>query len=97
MKILFIGDIVGSVGREVVRENLPKLKEQYQIDLVIGNGENAAHGKGITKKIYRQLLSYGIDIITMGNHTFSKNDLYSFIDEAERMVRPANKIGRAHV
>ena len=90
MKVLFIGDIVGSVGREVVRENLPKLKEQYQIDLVIGNGENAAHGKGITKKIYRQLLSYGIDIITMGNHTFSKNDLYSFIDEAERMVRPAN-------
>lgn len=66
MKILFIGDIVGSVGREVVRENLPKLKEQYQIDLVIGNGENAAHGKGITKKIYRQLLSYGIDIITWG-------------------------------
>ena len=90
MKILFIGDIVGSVGREVVRENLSKLTEQYQIDLVIGNGENAAHGKGITKKIYRQLLSYGIDIITMGNHTFSKNDLYSFIDEAERMVRPAN-------
>lgn len=90
MNILFIGDIVGSVGREVVRENLPKLKQKYCIDLVIGNGENAAHGKGMTKKIYEQLLSYGIDVLTMGNHTFSKNDIYQFINEADCMVRPAN-------
>lgn len=90
MKILFIGDIVGSVGREVVRDLLPGLKEQHHIDLVVANGENAAHGKGITRKIYNQLLSYGIDVITMGNHTFSKNDIYQFIEEADRMVRPAN-------
>lgn len=90
MNILFIGDIVGSVGRECVHEWLPKLKAEYAIDLVVANGENAAHGKGITKKIYNQLLSYGIDVITMGNHTFSKNDIYQFIAEADRMVRPAN-------
>ncbi|MEG0329571.1 MAG: TIGR00282 family metallophosphoesterase [Longicatena sp.] len=90
MNILCIGDIVGSVGRSVVREQLPALKEKYQIDLVVANGENAAHGKGITRKIYNQLLSYGIDVIAMGNHTFSKNDIYQFIDEADKMVRPAN-------
>lgn len=90
MNILFLGDIVGSVGRAMVEEHLPKLKEQHAIDLVIANCENAAHGKGITKKIYHQLLGYGIDMITMGNHTFSKNDIYMFINEADRLVRPAN-------
>lgn len=90
MKILFIGDIVGSSGREIVRTLLPSLKEEYGIDLVVGNGENAAHGKGITRKIYQQLLDCGIDVITMGNHTFSKNDIFGFIEEADRMVRPAN-------
>lgn len=90
MNVLFIGDIVGSIGREVVRTLLPQLKEQYEIDLVVANGENTAHGKGITRKIYQQLLSYGIDVITMGNHTFSKNDIYQFIEEADCMVRPAN-------
>lgn len=90
MNILFIGDIVGSVGREIVQEHLPSLKEKYAIDLVIANAENAAHGKGITKKIYDQLLNMGIDVLTMGNHTFSKDNIYTFIDEADRMVRPMN-------
>lgn len=90
MNILFIGDIVGSIGRAMVEEHLAGLKERYAIDLVVANGENSAHGKGITRKIYQQLLHSGIDIITMGNHTFSKNDIYMFIDEADRMVRPAN-------
>lgn len=90
INILCIGDIVGSAGREVVAKYIPELKEQYQIDMVIANGENSAHGKGITRKIYQQLLSYGIDCITMGNHTFSKNDLFQFIDEADHMVRPGN-------
>lgn len=90
MNVLFIGDIVGKSGRLCVKEQLPKLKEQYQPDLIIANGENAAHGKGITKRIYNELLDQGIHMITMGNHTFSKNDIYSFIDEADRMVRPAN-------
>lgn len=90
MNVLFIGDIVGASGRAIVKEVLPSLKEQYQIDFVVANGENAAHGKGITKKIYYQLLEYGIDVITMGNHTFSKNDIFNFIEEADRLVRPAN-------
>ena len=90
MNILFIGDIVGSVGREMVRSHLPLLTSRYQIDLVVANGENAAHGKGITRRIYHQLIGYGIDVMTMGNHTFAKSDLYNFIDEADRMVRPMN-------
>lgn len=90
MNILFLGDIVGASGRDVVRQHLSSLKERYEIDLVVANGENSAHGKGITQKIYRQLLDMGIDVITMGNHTFSKNDIFQFIDNAERLVRPAN-------
>ena len=66
MNILFLGDIVGASGRDVVRQHLSSLKERYEIDLVVANGENSAHGKGITQKIYRQLLDMGIDVITMG-------------------------------
>lgn len=90
MRVLFLGDIVGKSGRLCMKEQLPKLKLQYRPDLVIANGENAAHGKGITKRIYHELLGYGIDMITMGNHTFSKSDIYQFINEADRLVRPAN-------
>lgn len=90
MNILFIGDIVGSVGREMVQEHLPHIKDQFAIDFVVANAENAAHGKGITKKIYHQLLDIGVDVITMGNHTFSKDTILSFIDEADRLVRPMN-------
>lgn len=90
MKILFVGDIVGSPGREIVSRIVPQLRNDYELDLVVANGENSAHGKGITQKIYKQLLSYGIDCITMGNHTFSKDDLFRFIEEADHLVRPAN-------
>ena len=74
MNILFIGDIVGSVGREMVRCHLPLLKSRYDIDLVVGNGENAAHGKGITRRIYHQLISYGIDVMTMTGFLDGIND-----------------------
>lgn len=90
MNLLFIGDIVGSAGRKCVSDNLQQLKEQYSIDFVIANGENAAHGKGMTIKIYNQLLDCGIDMITMGNHTFSKDSILSFIDDADQMIRPMN-------
>lgn len=90
MKILFLGDIVGKAGRRCVSEHLPILKEQLHPDIIIANGENAAHGKGITKRLYQELLAMGIDVITMGNHTFSKNDIYHFIDVADRLIRPAN-------
>lgn len=96
MKVLFIGDIVGAPGREIVQELLPSIKEEHKIDLVIANGENAAHGKGITKKIYNQLLSYGIDVITLGNHAFSKEDVYSFIDYTDSMIRPANLLPKGY-
>ncbi len=90
MKILFVGDVVGSVGRQMVVSTVPALRKEKQIDLVICNGENSAHGKGITRKIYNQLLNAGVDVVTMGNHTFSKNDLLTYIDEADRLVRPMN-------
>lgn len=90
MNILILGDIVGSSGRRIVKKLLPVLKEKYAIDLTIANAENAAHGKGITKKIYYQLCESGIDYFTMGNHTFAKNDIFNFIHDIENMVIPYN-------
>jgi len=90
INVLFIGDIVGEAGRQVVKENITALKNEYQLDLVIANGENAAHGKGISERVYNNLLDYGIDVITMGNHTFSKDAIYRFIDDADNLVRPLN-------
>jgi len=92
MNILFIGDIVGASGRQALFENLDRLKKEYNIDFTIVNGENSAHGKGITKKIYDSFVNAGIDVVTMGNHTFSKNDIYQFIDDAKVLVRPANML-----
>lgn len=92
MKILLIGDVVGAVGRKMVFDHVNQIREQEDIDLVICNAENAAHGKGITKKIYTQLINNGVDIITMGNHTFSKKNLEEVIDEMDKMVRPANML-----
>lgn len=74
----------------MVERHLPLLKSRYALDFVVANGENAAHGKGITRRIYNQLVQMGIDVLTMGNHTFAKSDLFHFIDEAECMVRPLN-------
>lgn len=90
MKILFLGDVVGSPGRKMVQEYLPKLKEKYHPNLTIINGENAAAGKGITKKIYKQFLEWGANVITMGNHTWNKKEIFEFIDDAKNMIRPAN-------
>ncbi|MCY7473124.1 TIGR00282 family metallophosphoesterase [Bacillus safensis] len=90
MKILFVGDIVGSPGRDTLKEYLPKLKKKYQPHFTIVNGENAAHGKGLTEKIYHELLQAGADVLTMGNHTWDKRDIFDFIDDAANMVRPAN-------
>ena len=74
MKILFLGDIFSKTGRELVKKHLNDLKEKYNIDLVIANGENSAHGKGMTRKIYDELMSYGVVAFTMGNH-YLKNNL----------------------
>ncbi|WP_284140022.1 TIGR00282 family metallophosphoesterase [Virgibacillus sp. LDC-1] len=90
MKILFIGDVVGSPGREMVKEYLPRLKEKYKPNMTIINGENAASGKGITEKIYKQFLEWGAQVITMGNHTWDKKEIFEFIEDAKYMIRPAN-------
>ncbi|MDC3414345.1 TIGR00282 family metallophosphoesterase [Aquibacillus sp. 3ASR75-11] len=90
MKILFIGDVVGSLGRDMVQTYLPKLKKKLQPHVTIINGENAASGKGITEKIYKQFLEWGAQIVTMGNHTWDKKEIFEFIDHADKMVRPAN-------
>lgn len=90
MKLLFVGDVVGAVGRKMVFDNVPRIRKEENIDLVICNAENAAHGKGITRKIYNQLINSQVDMITMGNHTFSKKNLEEIIDEMDKMVRPAN-------
>ena len=92
MKLLFIGDIVGKSGREIVSSTLSYMKDDY--DIIIANGENSAHGKGITFKIYKQLLSYGIDYLTMGNHTYSKQELSEHIDEMDHLIVPYNHIKR---
>lgn len=90
MRILFIGDIVGKIGRNAITTYLPKLKQEYRPTVSIVNAENAAHGKGLTEKIYKQLLREGVDFMTMGNHTYGHREIYEFIDDAKRMVRPAN-------
>ena len=90
MKILFLGDIVGKVGRRTVINNLEKLVKKYQVDFVIANGENATHGKGLIEKHYYELLDAGIDCITLGNHYLSKNQLLDYIADADALVRPLN-------
>lgn len=90
MRILFLGDIVGKSGRDIVSSLLYSLKKENNIDLVIANGENSAHGKGITSKIYHQLLNEGINYITMGNHTYSKSDINDHMDELTNLVIPYN-------
>lgn len=90
MKILFIGDIVSSSGRNIINRYLKNIKNKYEIDFVIANGENSAHGKGITEKIYLELLSYGIDVITLGNHFLLATESLNVLDRSERLVRPLN-------
>lgn len=92
MNILFIGDIVGAPGRKMVLNHLKQLKETYQIDLTIANGENSAHGKGITSKIYQQFITAGIDVITLGNHAFSKSEIMPYLNGLPRLVRPKNML-----
>lgn len=89
MRILAVGDVVGEHGVQKVNEVLPSLKKEKNIDFVVVNGENAASGMGITKKLFDSLLKSGADVITMGNHTWGKKDIFSFIDH-EKLIRPAN-------
>lgn len=90
MKILFIGDVVGSPGREMIATYLPKLKSKYKPTITIVNGENSAAGKGITEKIYKQILEAGAQVVTLGNHTWDQRELIEVIDYCPNLIRPAN-------
>ena len=90
MKILFIGDIVGRIGRRVIRDHLQTFVDKYHIDFVIANGENVTHGKGLLRHHYLELVDDGVDAITLGNHYLSKSDIVRYIDNVDRLVRPYN-------
>lgn len=100
MKLLFVGDVVGGIGRRTLAGLLPGLREQHRPDFVVVNGENAAGGVGITQKTAHELLDMGADVITLGNHAYRHREVYDLLDSEPRIVRPANfprgSPGRGH-
>jgi metallophosphoesterase (TIGR00282 family) len=90
VSIMFVGDVVGGLGRRTLLTLLPQLREQHDPDFVVVNAENAAGGIGITSKIARELFDAGIDVITLGNHTYRHREVYGYLDEEDRILRPAN-------
>ncbi|MCX6744933.1 MAG: TIGR00282 family metallophosphoesterase [Candidatus Parcubacteria bacterium] len=91
LKILFLGDIFGKIGRQAVIAGLPKLKKKYEPDLVIANGENLSHGKGLTETTTQEMMAAGIDFFTSGNHVWDKKDAYILLSKKDfPLVRPAN-------
>ncbi len=90
VRVLFIGDIVGRPGRRAVRENLESLRGKEDFDLVIANGENAAGGFGLTPDVVDELFSFGLDVITTGNHVWDKKEGVKLVGENERVLRPYN-------
>jgi 2',3'-cyclic-nucleotide 2'-phosphodiesterase len=95
MRILFIGDIVGKPGRQAIRGLLRKVIADYEIEFTIANGENSAGGMGITPAIALEILGEGVDVLTSGNHIWAKREIIPFLDEENRLLRPANYPGRA--
>ena len=100
MKLLFVGDVVGSPGRQVLEAVLPAIREEHSPDWVVVNGENSAGGLGVTAKTARAFFDMGADAITLGNHAYRHRDVYPYLDEEPRIVRPANYVkgnpGRGH-
>jgi len=90
VKILFLGDIVGRPGRSALKRNLDDIRRTHCIDLVLANGENASGGIGLSSKSARELFSAGVDFLTTGNHIWKFKDMYAFLNNEERIVRPAN-------
>ena len=101
MRILAVGDVVGDVGLTALEKELKKLKETEKIDFCIVNGENVAMGMGITYELYDKIRKAGADVVTLGNHTWAKKDIFTFIDKEDRIIRPANYVyglkGRGYV
>ncbi len=100
MRILYCGDVVARSGREVVYKNLQHLRDEYKLDVILVNVENAAHGFGVTSSIAREFLQKGADVLVTGNHFLSQRDIIKFLDECKVIVRPANipsaNAGRGH-
>lgn len=90
MNILVIGDIVGRPGRRALKQGLAKIQRQKDISFTIANAENAAGGRGLTRAVMDEILGAGIDVITMGNHVWDNKDIFNFIDDEFRLIRPAN-------
>ena len=90
MKILFIGYIVCSPGREAVKKLLPELKKEYNLQFVIANAENAAGGSGITQRVAGEIFDSGVDVMTSGDHIWKKREIFEFINQEERLLRPIN-------
>ena len=90
MRVLFVGDIVGSPGRQIVRDRLADIVAQKKIDLVIANGENSAAGFGITPRLADEFLHDGIDVLTGGNHSWDRREIMDYLPHEPRLLRPAN-------
>lgn len=90
MRLIFLGDVVGRSGRDAVARELPLLRERYRPDLVVVNGENAAHGFGITEDIFLNLIAAGADVVTLGNHAFDQREALIFIERHANLLRPVN-------
>ena len=90
MKILLIGDIFSMAGREMIDKHLENIKNTKGINFIIANGENIAHGNGITNNYYKFLLEHHINVVTLGNHSFANHDIFNFIDDAKNLIRPLN-------
>ncbi len=90
LNVLFVGDVIGRTGRKKLKECLPELKRRYSLDFVIVNGENLAGGLGINRKVSEEVFSFGVDVITTGNHVWRNKEAFSLLDENTRILRPAN-------
>lgn len=90
LKILFIGDVVGSPGRKIVCQSLPRLIPRWGIGLVVCNAENAAGGSGLTVKCFEELDEAGVDVMTMGDHVYRKDEIFQVFERSDRVLRPAN-------
>jgi metallophosphoesterase (TIGR00282 family) len=90
VNILFVGDVVGGIGRRTLTSLLPTLRDRLTVDFVVVNGENAAGGIGITPKNAEEIFDAGVDVITLGNHTYRHREIYRYLDDHDRILRPAN-------
>src|ERR1044072_1169529 len=90
LRVLVLGDIVGRPGRQIVHQKLPQIVREKKIDFVIANGENIAGGSGITANLFNKLRSYGVDVVTLGDHIYKKVDIVPTLQASERIVPPPN-------